>query len=1416
MNPRNQAMREMTRNRKAAREMRPTAQQRGLWFIQTSTPQTCCYNLVFSARVLPQGPMASGLDVAALRRTFRVLTRRHEALRSNFLTRDGEPVLTIWEPSEADSPAATHDGSGDGSDVDTETGTEDGFAVHDAQGFSQESVRDLSLGLSRKPFRLDADPLLRVDVVDWGDHGHILILAAHHISLDFWSLALLLEEMKTVYAAELRGLEAALPPPSAALAEYGTWQASLLDSPQGEAQLAFWEGYLGKTPEALDLPTDFQRPALQAFRGASEPFALDADLTSALKALAKNEAATLFITLLSAFQVFLHRLSGQPVIYVGSPVSGRLNREFRGIIGNLVNTMVLKGDLTEDPDFRTYLKQIMSAMSNAVRHQEYPFPILVERLKTGRDPSRSPVFQAGFAWERITQFKELEELFSAQGRQVRYGDLAMAPFALPQQEGQADLSLEMGGESEGRLFGYLKYNPDLFRPETIRRMKNHLMTLLRSITADPGAAVSRLPLLSSAERGDILELGRGPVARHGTPEAAMTIHGLFERQASATPEVVAVSFGDRTLTYRELDFRADALCARLRRAGAGPHAPVALCVERSPEMVVGLLGILKSGAGYLPLDPNYPKDRIAYVIADAGTEILVTQESLSPSIGAGVATVILIGEIDTMDASEPDQAAAGPSVAAVPMDKAAQPPATDADSLAYVIYTSGSTGKPKGVEVLHGNVVNFLQSMAAQPGLAARDVLLAVTTLSFDIAGLEMFLPLSRGAQVAIVDRETAMDGSALAKALIRTGATFMQATPITWRLLIETGWSGDGKLKALCGGEAMPPELAGELLSRCGSVWNMYGPTETTIWSTLLRVEQGRGLVAIGKPILNTAVYVLDKHAEPAPLGVPGELCIGGAGVARGYRGKPELTEARFPEDPFAPGARMYRTGDLVRLRADGILDFLGRLDQQVKIRGYRIELGEIESVLSGHPDVADAVVAAREDAPGGKRLVAYWIARPGHTVEESRLRDFLKASLPAYMVPSAFVAMEAFPQTPNGKVARNLLPAPAASHAGAKTRIAPRDSFEIRLAGIWSEALGLEDICITENFFDLGGHSLLAMRLMARIKTEFAVDLPASALFQSATIEQLAKAIRKQSQQEPESAGGTEGDGEALIKARSPLVPIKVVEGSVPVFCPHPIGGNVFCYVALSKRLGARHSLYGLQAQGLDAEQDPLVSVEDMAETYIRAMRGLRPRGPYRLAGWCFGGLIAFEMAKQLKAAGEEVEYLALLDTRSPLMPEEFSDIDDDNLLSWFARDLAIPFGKKLDIPAEELRLLPGDGKFAFVLDKIKAERILPEDTEPDRLKQYFQVYLANAIALQGYSPGPYDGRILLLRARDEAPHRLGRNLGWEAYCDGLLEVRDVPGDHNTMMFEPFVAGAGSEMSESLDDITAVAAPSEAEALA
>jgi surfactin family lipopeptide synthetase A len=1110
-----------------------------------------------------------------------------------------------------------------------------------------------------------------------------------------------------------------------------------------EQELSYWRDKLAGIPAILELPTDRPRPPAQTFRAARESVLLSGDLKQALKALSEQEGVSLFVVLLAAFQTLLMRYTRQDDIVVGSAILCSDETDDQGRGQSFETTVAIRTDMSDDPTFRQLLLRVSDARNDARGHRNVPWERLVEAVQPDRDASRHPVFQA---------------LFSLEDSQLLPDSSWSAAESVADCDPlKVDLQLQLSDRPDG-VSAQFTYSVDLFDAATIARMAGHYQKLLEGIVANADERVSRLPLLTDAERNLLVIEWNNTGMEYARDRC---VHQLFEAQAARTPNATGVVFGKESLTYGELDRRSNQLARHLIKLGASPDGLVAICVERSSEMVVGLLGILKAGSAYVPLDPAYPRDRIAFMLENAEVPILLTEAALAENLPSGAAKVVLI------DSDWPEitkQSQESPALNLSPENRA------------YVIYTSGSTGKPKGVEIPHRAVVNFLTTMADRPGMTARDRLLAVTTLSFDIAGLEIYLPLTQGASLEILSREVASDGNQLLPKLKSSGATVMQATPATWRMLLEAGWKGDPRLKILIGGEAVSQKLASQLLERSGSVWNVYGPTETTIWSTTSKLEPGLTAVTIGRPIGNTEIFILDKQLQPVPVGVAGELHIGGDGLARGYLKRPELTAEKFIVHPLNPDpkARLYKTGDLVRYLPSGNIEFLGRIDHQVKIRGFRIELGEIEAVLRLHPGINEAVVVVREDVPGEKRVVAYFVAINGAAPTTAELRSFLKEKLPEYMLPSVFVALKRMPLTPNGKVDRRALPTPdQADFASKETFAAPKDVVESQLVQLWEAVLGVRPIGVRDNYFELGGHSLVAVRLMKRIEETFGRTLPIATLLQAPTIEQLATILRDK----------------GSSPAWSCLVPIQTAGSKPPFFCIHGANGAVVRFYDLARYLGADQPFYGLQANGLEAGHLCHARAEDMASHYIKEIRKVQQEGPYFLGGYSFGGAIAFEMAQQLAAQGQGDTLVVLFDTNFPSGGHS-----------------AAPKAKSTSTSSAVLGLFrsPADERWNYLSRMVTAPfRAMERWTYVFRLPANVKrVRKACLQAERNYVPRAYPGRVILFRSSHVALGQVSDpRAGWSTYASGL-ETYEIEGNHENVLLEPQVRFVAERLKTCLDD--------------
>ncbi|SPP65499.1 non-ribosomal peptide synthetase [Nitrospira lenta] len=1151
--------------------------QQRMWFVQQLAPEATAYNLLFVSR------HKGAMSVPVVRQVVNLLAQRHEAFRTTFaMTGAGlEQRIAPWE--------APHLVEIDLRRIPTDQ--REGEARRIAE---QEGAR---------PFDLEKGPLARISLITLDQEDHLIVLNLHHIVGDQWSFGILGRDFSAYYNALCQGQ----PLPEMTLpiqyADYAVWQRRCMTEAVLAAQEQYWTNTLEQLP-ILHLPTDFPRPAVQTFEGGLCAVDIPDSVIQRLKQFSADQHVTPFMTLLACFQLLLSRYTGQVDLAVGCPIANRTHMLMEQLIGTFVNTLALRVDVSGNPTFAGLLERMKHAALGAFANQDYPFDKLVESLQIERDASMAPLVQVLF------------NMANAPISDIQLYGLEWAPFEVEPGSAQFDLSLSI--ELEVAKKAYFTFNSALFMRETIERFAGHYLALIESAMTNPQARVSDLKMLGEIERSRILYEWNRTAAEYPHTDC---LPEHIEGRAEETPDAVAVSMDNRALTYRELNGMANQLARALRGMGVSPGVAVGVCLERSVDMVPVLLAVMKAGGCYVPLDPDYPRDRVRFMVEDSGAPLVITTTALSDRF-SGQSCRVWCFDREGHVFSEGDEHNL--------------PPLATGQDLAYILYTSGSTGQPKGVEIQHRSLMNFLWSMKRQPGCTRSDTVLSVTTLSFDIAGLELYLPLLVGGRVEIVSRAVATDGHKLRDTLARVQPTIMQATPATWRLLLEAGWAGSFSLTALCGGEALPQDLAVALRDRTKALWNMYGPTETTIWSTLDRISQDSSEITIGRPIANTDVYVLDPYLQPVPVGVAGEIYIGGDGVARGYHGRLDLTADRFIPHPFSlhPDARLYRTGDLGRYRPDGKIVHLGRIDHQVKIRGFRIELGEIEATLSRHAKIKQTVVTARDDQHGMKQLAAYLVLQEGQEAGAEELRSFLRAVLPEYMVPSFFVFLDAFPLTANKKIDVRALPQPELSgHIAGQPYVGPRNGMEVQLTALWQQVLGIQEIGIHDNFFDLGGHSLKAAQLFYQLELVFEKQLPLATLFQAPTIAELAAVLTKASWVPPWQS----------------LVAIQPSGTGLPLFMVPGVGGNVLVFAKLARILGTEQPLYGLQARGLDGKEAPFTSVPEMASHYVQEVRRMHPDGPYLIGGVCTGGLIGYEMARQLIALGCQVT-LFMMDTWHP----------------------------------------------------------------------------------------------------------------------------------------------------------------------
>ena len=1305
------------------------AQQR-LWFLAQLEPDNPAYNLPHNLR------LTGVLNVDALEQTINAIIARHESLRTTFQLIDGQPVQVVSRARDVELPHI------DLTDLPT--------AEREA------AARELAITEARRPFDLSRDHPLRATLVRLNDSEHWLLLTMHHIVSDGWSMGILGRELSTIYEALATNQSINLPELSVQYADFAEWQREWLQGEVLEEQLTYWLDSLEGAPAELELPTDYPRPAQQSFHGASLSLSLSQKLSRSITTLGQREGVTLFMTMLAAFQTLLFRYTGQEDIVVGTPIAGRNRVEIESLIGFFVNTLALRTNVSRNDKFLQVLSRVKEAALSAYAHQDLPFEKLVEALNPERNVSHTPIFQVMFGMQ------------NGPSETITRAGLTFKHVPVVSDTAKFDLTLFVT-ETPSGLNCRFEYNKDLFEKSTIARMLGHYETLLEGIVKDPDRRISQLPLLTPGEQ--IQQLTEWNTTRTDYPRDE-SIQQVLERQVKQTPDSVAAVFKDRQLTYVELDRRANQLAHRLQRLGIGPNKIVGLCVERSLEMLVGVLGILKAGGAYMPLDPAYPSERLSFMLEDGRVTVLLTQEHLKDHLPAHAGeTILLDGDRKTI-ARESEAEADN---------------ACTADSVAYVMYTSGSTGKPKGISVTHRSVIRLVKN-TNYASFGPNEVFLQFAPLSFDASTFEIWGSLLNGGRLVLMPPGL-VSVTELGETLNQQGVTTLWLTAGLFHQMVETKLESlSGVRQLLAGGEVLSVpqvELVARTLNGCQLI-NGYGPTENTTFTCCYRIKPGErfaGRVPIGKPISNTEVYIVDNELELLPRGVVGELCVGGDGLSSGYLNDPALTAERFVPHPFSqnPGARLYRTGDRVRYKEDGNIEFLGRIDRQIKLRGYRIELGEIEAALREHPGVHDAAVLAQHSAQGNEHLVGYVVSDINHpefqhNSSANQLKNQLKKKLPDYMVPGYFVFLDKLPLTPNGKLDTRALPLPNGNRQESEeTHLAPRDDLERRLARIWERLLGVEAVGIRDNFFELGGHSLLAVRLVSEIEKEVGQRPPLASFFQGANIESLAQLLRQ--------------DVSAL--SWPTLVGIQLSGSNPPLFCVSMPNVNALGYYSLARHLGPDQPVFGLQSQlpeDLEGEYSQ-AAVDRLATEYLEALRAVRPTGPYQFVGLCRGAHIAHEMARRLEQEGQHVALLGILDTWV-----------GENTYNYFWY-LEHYWSRLIYLPRLGLR-----EQLSFTNKKIR-----------DAL-----TYLGNKIStLTGagmvnpkhnplhdvYFPGPdfvprtYEGRIAVFRVREQPRNRIrDPQLGWGKLARGGVDVHLVPGGHNSVLKEPHVQGLAAELKKYL----------------
>ncbi|OXA88993.1 non-ribosomal peptide synthetase [Flavobacterium hercynium] len=1182
-------------------------------------------------------------------------------------------------------------------------------------------------------FDLINGPLFRVNVIKIDDFEYMVTLTMHHIIGDGLSFDILLEELGVLYSAYIEEIEPELPAPER-FSEFAQKTNSFMESTAYKSLQDFWLNLYKESAPVIELPLDYNRPSLRTYKSDRLDFPVDNELINALRKIGLSANCSLVTTLLAVFEVFLCKLTDQNDLVVGFPSSGNTLYNMRQLIGDCANLLPLRSKINPKINFVAYLEQRNSELLDAYEHQHVSFGHLLKHFAVVRDPSRIPLVPIILTVD-LNRTIENEFSFTGLSHELKIN---------PRQYGTFEIQLHLFRSKNGPVFQWT-YNTTLFKPETIKQMMLSLEEIMHQLITNVNKPLS--DLLGGNYLADYHTLNNTEMA---FPNA--TLNKLFRKQAESTPLTIALEFYDLKITYIELDEKVNQLAHYLKAQGIQSGDFIAVSLSRSPELLYTLLAIMQCGAAYIPLDPEYPKERLEFMLTDSGAKALLTSKTLFAFLPSWTNTIFIEDAVDSLN-----------QYSTLPL-----PYIPSADNVAYVLYTSGSTGNPKGVPITHKNLVNLLLSMALKPGIAKTDRVLSITTISFDIAGLELYLPLIKGATLIIADEETARDGRLLLELLKKENINFLQATPTTWSMLLDSGWSEKLPLKALCGGEALPEDLARELISKCSSVWNLYGPTETTIWSSVKQIKANDSLITIGKPIANTQFYIIDEEGQLIAPGRVGEIVIGGNGVAKGYWNRPELTAEKFIINRFSTAKKdiLYRTGDLGRLLKTNEIECLGRLDQQVKIRGHRIEPGEVEQALLMLDGIKYAVVLANTNF-----LVAHIV--PDCSLEDAedlipQWRENLGLKLPVQLIPHDFNVISKIPTTLNGKIDRKALSEYTINEKLEYT--APRTEEENIVAAIWKECLNIENIDIFSNFFEMGGHSIKGVKVMIEIEKHTGKRIPLSTLFKYSTVEKFAKLLNT----------GTEIFSDCLV-------PIKPIGNKVPLFIVHGAGLNVLNFMNLSKHFDTDQPIYGIQGikpKGFDGWYE---SIEAMAAYYIEAIVKVNPKGPYALAGFSFGGIVAFEMTRQLREQGKIVSLTALLD----------SYVDSSYYYGTYRRKQLVRYfditHRRLDFLKEMLLSWKAfkmriNGKKEYILKRYFAKNNTITEEEALVLKQFVEADALVRKIVDRYHLKPQNFQLDLFRSRDDINYKLDpTHLGWKKATLKGVTIHNISGTHLDIVAPP-----------------------------
>lgn len=1277
--------------------------QMQVWYLEEMFPRTTMHNLPASIRIKTE------VDVKVLEKTLHILIKRHPSLRTSIVIENGAPVQKVADFNEMQP------------------------LVLNVIKASEESISEVLNKESNHVFNKEEAPLFKAKLYQLGKSDFVFYFMVHHAIWDGWCFDIFFDELDTVYSALVNNRPVEFTRElGISYIDFTSWQSGEVGEARYLNQVSYWKTKLSSPLPVLEVPSDHRRPKVASHEGGTIPFTLSKAQAESVRSFARATGSSVYNVLLMAFKVILAKYTNQNDIIVGTPLRGRNRPELLNTIGYFVNTAALRSLLNPSDTLEEILKTVNSTSLEALANQDVPFQVILNEVSYERDSSRTPIFQSFFSYQDVSN------------RLGKFNGVSYSQINIDKASTHTDLDMWIKA-NDVKIEGALEYRKDLFESGTIERFKDCFVFLLENLSFYTKKTLSEISIIPAAQI-DLIQKEWNNTKLDTT--GLRPIHETFEKIAATNPHKVAIEMSTEFISYGALNDLANRCAHGLITQGVKRGELVGISLNRGIDLLVAILGVLKTGAGYVPLDPGFPQDRLDYMIESSQPKLLLTEDALQSRFMSPADRIILKDLV--MDNSL----------------KVTNPRAnSELKDTMYVIYTSGSTGKPKGVQVGHSSVANFLNSMSKIPGISSKDKLLAVTTLSFDIAVLELFLPLTAGATVYLASGLEVLDGAALKGILETKNITYMQATPSTWRLLLASRWTGNKDLKILCGGEAFPKDLADKLIPISHSVWNMYGPTETTVWSTLKKLDLSDEYITIGRPIDNTEVFVLDENLKLAPIGSAGELFIAGDGLALGYFGRPDLTQERFISHPSIPGKLMYATGDQARFTSNGEIECLGRKDGQVKIRGYRIELGEIEVELSKFSGVLEAAVVTREYRPGDVRIVAFYSSQS--SLEEKALREALGAKLPKYMVPSHFINLKSLPKTLNGKIDKKSLPqitSPKTEQIEAQVSQTTSDTITDKLKGLWLDVLGCKNFSEQENFFNLGGNSLLAVQLLTRLSANFGINLPLSVLLEAPEFSNFVNSVKASLPSESK----TMSSAPSIPNIFTSLIQIRSGGKKNPLYCFHGVGGNVLNYVALAGGVDKERPFYALQSRGADGKVSFLNSIEEMAAHYIREIKLVQPTGPYLLAGGSMGGTLAFEVARQLTELGDSVEKLIMFDTFGPNINIKSYDPAERS----FFKDLKISLEYRGKSLLNKVRTL----LFNALGMPIPLSILL------------FNLELNNYKALWKYRPQKYKGDLHLIRAKGrETGWYSDPLMGWKDTIEGQISTYEISGSHGDFIESP-----------------------------